>query len=226
MKKIIISLLFFLPICAFAQGSWTAPAKSATPAQQVETKVKKESNEKTQIVVDGKTYTVKTADLPYLKGAVPEVDGKVVYHIDLPLKGMKADEVYSAIYKRLEKLVSDPHQTEHSRIALVNEEEHSIVARIEEWMVFADKILVLDRALFNYVVEANCKDEMLSLTISRLYYNYNTNHGINHFTAEETITDELMLTKNGTKLRKVNSKFRKATVDRMNEVLKEITDIK
>lgn len=225
MKKIIISLLFLLPVCAFAQGNWTAPAKSAVTTQKVETKSQK-NNETTEIVIDGKTYTVKAEDAPYLQGAVPEVDGKVVYHVDLPLKGMKADEVYSAIYKRLDKLTTGPQQTEHSRIALVNEEEHSIVARIEEWMVFADKILVLDRALFNYVVEADCKDELLSINISRLYYNYNTNHGDNHFTAEETITDKLMLTKNGTKLRKVNKKFRKATVDRMNEVLEELTNIK
>ena len=77
MKKNVLMAIMFLPIVAMAQSNWELPqkkqvevAESKSDTQKVRKKVKAQND------INDKTYTIKEEDRPYLKGAVPEIDGK------------------------------------------------------------------------------------------------------------------------------------------------------
>lgn len=224
MKRKLLSIaIMVLPMTMIAQNTWELP-ESRKPktvvdiSKEKKTERKKDKNGVTKINADGKTYTVKTEDLPYLKGAVPEEDGKVVFTQEYDTHGMSAAKAYDVIYSKLEQMLEEEIQTPKSKIAIVNKEQHSIVAQFSEWMVFQDKILVLDRAQFGYLLVAECNDGKATVSISRLGYEYEAGREKSYFRAEDIITDKDMLSNNGYKLRKVNSKYRKATVDRVKQI--------
>ncbi len=62
------------------------------------------------------------------------------------------------------------------------------------------------------------------MTMRRLHYRYDPEVTAGEFNddrrAENWITDEAALTKNGTKLARVSGKFRSFTIDRKNEIFK------
>ena len=137
----------------------------------------------------------------YLAGAVPEKDGKVVFELKEPISEINANELYKRVYAILDRLAHDDHQAGNSRIVLVNEAEHTIAARYEEWLVFSQNILSLDRTKFNYTIVAKCNNGILDLTLSRINYSYEENRPSGFkANAEELISDKASLNKNGTKL--------------------------
>jgi len=163
--------------------------------------------------------TIKEGDRPYLAGAMPEVDGNIVYSLDVNLPGKQADEVYNKVLSQLELLTKDENQTGISKIAIENKEESTIVATYEEWLVFSNKVLQLDRSKMTYIIVAKCYDGSCHLDILRINYKYDLERKPQYFSAEETIADKKILSKDGTKLKKGYIKFRKKTVDRMNELV-------
>ena len=106
-------------------------------------------------------------------------------------------------------------------MALVNKKEHIIVVSPWEWLVFKSSFISLDRAKFNYIVIATCKDGELDVKIDRLKYKYDESNNKSEQTifAEEAINDKNALNKKKTKLVPGWAKFRRKTVDRMEEVL-------
>lgn len=220
MKKIFLSIIMLLPVMAMAQNEWVVPQSSQATTPQAKSEVQKaekQAKAKTEKVANKRQP--KEEDIPYLKGAVPEVDGKVVYSLDIDLPGKSAAEIYDIAYAQLEKLAQDEHQTGKSKIALVNKNDYSIVATYSEWLVFADKLLMLDRTQFTYIAVAKCTDGKLHIDFERINYQYELNRRPQYFSAEESICDKVSLSKNGTKLVAGYIKFRKKTVDRMNEIL-------
>lgn len=216
--------MLLLPTAVMAQSNWELPKEQQKTDVSKNNKNTKSNDKKDKYLSvkdtnTGKTYTINEADRPYLKGAVPEIDGQVIFSKEINTKGISASEAYEKLYSKLESLTKDKNQTERSKIAIVNKKKHSIVATFEEWLVFTDKIFVLDRAKFNYVLIADCFDGKVNISISRLSYEYGEGKNSEHLVAEKLITDKLMLTNEGTKLKNTNKKYRKATVNRINEVL-------
>lgn len=211
MKNVIILAMLFLPVAMWAQSWETVPAMTAEVKKETVTKAKLTKAEKEALRYE--------AELPYLQGAVPEVDGKVVYHADISVPGKTAQEIYDLTFNTMNELTTGPQQHPTSKVALVNKEEKKLIAKYDEWLVFASKLLELDRTKFSYVIEAECKDGMLTLDIQRLHYIYGEGKSTMNAGAEEVITDRLMLSKDGKRLNKMNSKFRRKTVDRMREVV-------
>lgn len=208
-KKTLAMLLMLMPLAAMAQSNWEIPETKKSDVK-VSKKVEK-ANE------------TKEADKAYLAGAVPEEDGKVVFSSEISTGSMSAQEAFDIAYKKIEQLTGEKNQTQKSRISLINKDEHSIVAAFGEWLVFTNHAFVLDRTLFNYLMVVNCSDGKVNVKISRLAYEYSNGHdGTDLFYAEDLITDKLMLAKNGKKLKRINRKFRVATVDRMREVLNSL----
>lgn len=204
MKKYIyiLALMLAMPVSGIAQ-SWEVPVE----VQQNKT-----------------TKKSKKAEHPkdmnkYLAGAVPFEDGVVRFSYDIKAEGKTAQQVYDLAYEALQSLTKQEQQTEKSRIALVNKSEYSIIAQMDEWLIFKNSILVLDRTEFLYKILVECRDGGLKLSMERLNYAYCTdrNDGF-RLHAEELITDKQMLTKDGKNLKKRNSKFRIATIDRIEEI--------
>ena len=167
---------------------------------------------------------VEEADMtPYLAGAVPVVDEKVVFTLDVDVPGKDAANIYQTALNYLSELTVDEHQneqaTQKSAVALVNPNTHVIATRLNEWLVFKDNFISLDRTEFTYVLITTCTDGHLKMTMERMVYNYEPNRPTGFkLTAEKLITDEYSLNKKKTKLVKVYGKFRRETINRKNAV--------
>ncbi len=228
-KNILLVLTVLFSLSISAQSNWELPSSNtevSTEKVKKEAKKKQKKEQKKELkdslvteVVDGKTYEVKAEDMPYLAGAVPEEDGKVVFTADIS-NSLSAEEAYERVYKLMDELSKEKYQTEgKSKVAIVDTQEHSVVGTYNEQLIFHKKALELDYTMFSYVIIAKCKDNDVNIRIERLSYDYTFGKEPEHLLAENLITDDKMLTNNGTKLRKINSKFRKRTVDRMRELI-------
>ena len=162
----------------------------------------------------------------YLEGAIPTVDGKIVFTLDKDFEGCNAQKIYDTVYDILYNMTNESNQFEQSKISLVNKNEHIIVARFKEWMVFQKKALITDQTIFNYTVIAKCSDNHLNLTLSHIGYVYETDENGENGTAmnaEQCISDEFALTRTKKKLSKYYGKFRRMTIERKDEIFNNIS---
>ncbi|KXB39624.1 hypothetical protein HMPREF1870_01879 [Bacteroidales bacterium KA00344] len=217
MKKILAALFIYLPLMGMAQNTWEIPQED--PQQQ------QTQNKKTAIFDKKKRNEYSK----YLVGAVPEVDGRVVFTLSKDVPGMTADEIYQKVYALLTAMSKEENQFPQSKIAVVNKAEHTIVARMKEWLVFQNTFLSLDRTVFNYTIIAKASDGHINLTLERLSYQYemnrtDTNGGLN-VKAEEWITDKEGLNKKRTKLAKYSGKFRRKTIDRKDNIFDRVCKV-
>ncbi len=167
-----------------------------------------------------------TSGNKYLAGAVPVVDGKVVFTLDLDVPEKNASEIYDIVYAFLDAQAKEDCQKEESGITLFNKTEHIIAARYSEWLQFRKSMVMLDQTEFNYTIIAYCADNHLKMTLERINYVYEENRpdGIRE-TAESWITDERALNKKKTKLAPLTGKFRRKTIDRKDQIFATVTQL-
>lgn len=156
------------------------------------------------------------------EGLVPLVNGKVQWTYDIDVPGKSADEIYQKTQEILTRLSQEENQLERSKVALVNPQEHNIIATMQEWLVFTTNILALDRTKFSYVLQAKCSDGRLHLILDHISYIYETQDETLNYKAEEWITDEYAVNKKHTRLFPISGKFRRKTIDRKNEIFRKI----
>lgn len=241
MKQFLLYILLCLPVTSVAQSEWhramtpeerlaeakreeAAAKKAIKDARRAEKAARRQAKTTGQPIVEPTETTeaaVNAKDAPYIgKDIVPEVDGKVVFTFDENIKGWTADSIYQKAYWYLDSLSTADEQIESSIVAY-NEGEHVVAARYNEWLTFSKNILSIDRTRLKYTIIAQCSDEHLHLTIERLSYAYEERRDTPMYvTAEEWITDEKAVNKKGTALRHAPAKFRRSTVDRVNELFK------
>ena len=196
MKQLFFTLLLLVPMTLWAQDNiWERPE---VDEQAEAAKVKENQNAK------------------YLKGAVPEVDGKVVFskHIDAP--GKSAAQIYDILHKYLLKMTTEKNQLENSKLIIEDPQKHELAASYGEWLVFKSTAIVLDRTRFYYVIKALCKNGGVDVTMSHIRYLYEEERKPQRLTAEEWITDKEAVNKKNTKLYPGSGKFRRKTIDRKN----------
>ena len=207
MKKIMIAIMLCLSMTGMAQSEWERP-DIQTQKSNKSVKAEKESSDE---------------DAKYLAGAVPEVNGEVVWTLDLQVPGKNAQQIYDIVLNYLVDLVKQENQLEGSSVSLVNKQEHKIAASIKEWLVFKNQFLALDRAQLFFNLRVECSDNHITVDMRRINYLYEEERGDGaHFRAEEWITDKYALNKKGTKLYKGSGKFRKKTIDRKDELFEAI----
>ena len=183
----------------------------AKAAETTSEKAKKAPKNKTkQLTVEQQQYY----DKYVAKGTVPEVDGRVVFSLEKDIPGKGAQEMYDRTYAFLEELVGMDNQIE-SDIVLINKEEHIVVAKVKEWLVFSQSLLALDRAEFSYLMIIECKDGHVKATMERIFYSYEKERQTG-FTApaEELISDAHAVNAKKGKLYNSTERFRRATIDR------------
>ena len=159
-----------------------------------------------------------TNDIYLQPGIVPEVNGQVIWTEDVNVPGATATELYDKAYAYLTKLTEGSNQLEGSKVALVNKNEHSIIATIREKLIFSSTFLSLDYTQCNYVLQATCKDGLATLSMSRITYSYDVQGNVTNYTAEKWITDHYSMNKKQTRLLPVSGKFRKATIDHKDSI--------
>ncbi len=164
----------------------------------------------------------KRDDSKYLAGAVPEENGKVVFSKEFSIPGMSQDEIFERM-KRWMELRMKKNRNETSRVVYTNPEKGQVVSIGEEWMVFSSTALALDRTIVNYQLTAFCQPEKCEFRVEKIRYTYREGSDQEKYTAEEWITDEYALNKKKTKLVLGLAKWRRKTVDFVDELYKEAT---
>jgi hypothetical protein len=199
MKKIILILLLLMPVMAMAQ------------------KVKEDKNAP-----------------KYLKGAVPVENGIVTFKKSFRVPGQSDAQLYeNMLFYVKDNLVVKGIEDAWTRMLSEGKEDGVIAARVEEWMVFSKKFLSLDQTRLRYQINVTTGQGKVNITVTQISYLYGeeweenkpTGKGGEIYRAEEWITDEHALNKKGTKVLSGSGKFRRKTIDRMNEIFENAMDM-
>lgn len=159
-------------------------------------------------------------DSKYLAGAVPEVDGKVLFAKDFSIPGMDQNEIFERMQQWMDARLKKNDNT--SRILLTEPENGLLVGMGDEWIVFSSTALSLDRTRILYQLTVNCAAEKCRLEVSKIRYVYR--EGKEKYTAEEWIVDKYALNKTQTKLVWGLAKWRRKTVDFVDALCLEVAD--
>lgn len=163
----------------------------------------------------------KRDDSKYLAGAVPEVNGQVLFQQTFAVKDKNKQEIYAVMKDYIRQMTKEEIQMRGTKMAMEDSVAGTVVGRFEEWMTFKKKPLVWDRTRFRYLLTAECSDGKCHMTLTQISYYYEEdNDGYNGRTyrAEEWINDANALNKAKTKLLWGSAKFRRKTVDRVEEI--------
>lgn len=199
-----------------AQQTQSASGWAIPTAEPKKTEVKK--------VEKNANGAVLKADAKYMEGAITtNAEGKVEFTLDTDANGKSADEIYNIVYQYMSELTQGENNIK-SRMALVNKDQHIIANTMDEWLVFSNSFISLDRTEFKYNLVASIKDNHLTLTLERLYYIYEEDRNTGFKApAEEVITDKYALNKKKTNLAKIFGKFRRLTIDRKDQIFNDLT---
>ena len=178
-------------------------------------------------VAIGATAKEKKDDSKYLKGAVPEVNGIVTFKKSFSVPGKSSQEIKNVMKTFVNDLVEKSIPAPGNFARIMEDNDEGIVARVCEWMVFTKKFMNLDRTRFRYQIDVSVKDTRVEMAIHQLTYYYGENvegEGGQIFKAEEWISDKEAMNKAQTKLYPKSGKFRRKTVDRMEEIFDDAMD--
>lgn len=211
------------PSAPAATTATPAPAPATTASQGsgwvIPTATKKETP-KPAAQVNG----AKLKEAPkYLEGAITfDEQGKIVFDTEIEAPGKSAAQLYDLVFDYMSGLTQDK-ESKASRMALVNKDEHIIVNTMDEWLVFSNSFISLDRTECKYNLIAKITDGKVSLSITHINYTYEEGRQTGFkLPAEEVIIDKVALTKKKNDLARIFGKFRKKTIDRKDQIFSEI----
>ena len=192
MKKLAWLLFTLLPLCGWAQdNTWEKPEEDEAK-EQIVTKV--------------------NPDAKYLKGAVTEVDGKVVFTKTIEAPGKSASQVYDIVKRYMEKMLGEKNQI-NSQLVVQDSINWTIAGKYDEWLVFKSNLVMLDRTQLIYVLEVACHDGRADISMNRINYVYGEGKNMQRYKAEEWIADKVAVNKKNTRLLPLSAKFRRKTID-------------
>lgn len=207
-----------------APAATTATPAPATTASQgsgwvIPTATKKETPKPAAQVNGAKLKE----DPKYLEGAITfDEQGKIVFDTEIEAPGKSAAQLYDLVFDYMSGLTQDK-ESKASRMALVNKDEHIIVNTMDEWLVFSNSFIALDRTECKYNLIAKITDGKVSLSINHINYIYEEGRQTGFkLPAEEVIIDKVALTKKKNDLARIFGKFRKKTIDRKDQIFNEI----
>ena len=162
-------------------------------------------------------------DPKYLEGAITfDEQDKIVFDTEIEAPGKSAAQLYDLVFDYMSGLTQDK-ESKASRMALVNKDEHIIVNTMDEWLVFSNSFISLDRTECKYNLIAKITDGKVSLSINHINYIYEEGRQTGFkLPAEEVIIDKVALTKKKNDLARIFGKFRKKTIDRKDQIFSEI----
>lgn len=172
------------------------------------------------VILPATMHAQKNNDSKYLTGAVPEVNGKVVFSKEFEIPGMPQDEIYQRLLDWMQERLKKNENI--SRVVYKSEEKSQIVGIGEEWIVFSSSALSLDRTKIQYQLSVTCQPQKCVLEISKIRFIYR--EGKEKYTAEEWITDKYALNKKKDKLVWGLAKWRRKTVDFADSLCMEVAD--
>ncbi len=213
MKKLFIILFALCGILTVnAQGKYTKPQDMTVQDE----KPRRGLFDKDKTPIDKK----------YLEGACPMVGNRIVWQKYFYADDLTAKEIYDIILPFLQRMAKEKGQTEKSKVAVVNEEEHQIGARFVEKLVFQNSPLSLDQAEFAYQLLVYCIDGRCEVVMTNMSYIYEADRaGGGQFPAEDMLSDDNALNKKKDGFHVGGyKKFRMKTIDRKDEIFRNIAN--
>ena len=205
MKKFWILLLAAMPIGLWAQdNTWELPEEE----QQEEMAQTDEVN----------------PNAKYLRGAVPEVDGKVVFTKTIEAPGKSASQIYTILRNYMVRMTRAQNQI-NSHLVIEDTVKYELGASFEEWLVFKRSAIMLDQTRLYFVIEVNCKDGEAEVSFKHIHYLYDEYRKPQKLKAEEWITDDVAVNKKNTKLYPFMGKFRRKTIDRKDFIFNKFESL-
>ena len=163
-------------------------------------------------------------DSKYLAGAVPVVNGKVIFSKTINNTAYTKDQMYTTLLQWAEKqfVVNSDQQ---GRVIFKDAKEGILACSGDQHIIFKKSMLSLDRAQIQYKLKMYCEDGKAILDIESIRYIYNVSYQNTpeKYFAETWITDENTLNKSKTKTNKYNGKFRIKTIDLVDELFASAT---
>lgn len=155
--------------------------------------------------------------------AVPVVDGHVVFtnHLEM-VDGITQQKTGEIADKWLAEYLGGFDKASNR---IISSNPGEIVAMGSRDLVFTDNAISYDKALMSYVLTIKYSATECNMEISRIKYVYDDGIQKSRITAEEYIVDEFAVNKKRTKLTPITGKFRKKTLDFVDEVFASFNDV-
>ena len=161
----------------------------------------------------------------YLEGAITLKNGKVTFSSEMVVPAMTKEQIYETILDWANKRFQ-PTEKMNARVLFQNPEEGSIAIGGEEYLVFSNSALSLDRPRIYFQMKVLCENGKSNIEMSRIRYWYDeARDGGEKYEAENWIVDEWGLNKSKTKLAPICGKFRNKPIDLKDELFMEIQSI-
>lgn len=162
----------------------------------------------------------------YLAGAVPTVNGCVVFKQTYQVPGKTQSEIFTALKNyTITQVLEGPNHLPQARITEADSLNGTLAASMDEYLYFKRTKWQIHRVHFYYQLVFEVKNGSFDVTMRNIHYKYDPEAnpgGMDaDYRAENWITDEAALTKDGKRLARISGKFRKNTIDRKNELFKE-----
>lgn len=157
----------------------------------------------------------------YLAGAVPEVDGKIVFSKTIAVNNNISSK---DLFQLMDKWAKDNYTSDSdskNRVLLSDQSDLSIACLGDNKLVFKKNAFVLDQASMIYQLIINISEGKCEAVIRNIKYDY-PSESKSLLPAEEVISDEVALDRKKNKLYKRFDKFRIHTVDSVNNIFNSI----
>lgn len=182
-----------------------------------------------------RTKTTQTDNTAYMQGAVPEIDGKVVFTQTFSAPGKNKAELCKSLssWASLRFMANSEFgqwnepayykNLEYSAVTMTDPNAARITCTGNEEQVFSNKLLAKDYTVINYNLNLDIQDGKVTATMTNIVFTYLLTDNMERITAEEWITDKEAITKKG-KLMRVSGKFRIKTIDVKDQLFKDIEE--
>jgi colicin import membrane protein len=153
---------------------------------------------------------------------IPVINGKVTFEETIPAEGYTENEVKKIVDSWIKERFVKPVVISAKQFTANNPQ--ATILKGEEYIVFKNKPLVLERARIYYFLTLTANDGSCTFNMSRITYWYDDEDekGGIKMIAEDWITDENAINKKG-KLKTFEGKFRNKTIELKNILVNDLT---
>lgn len=169
------------------------------------------------------------------KGAVPEVDGKVVFKDVIAAPGKTKDDIFTKLAQwaslryEANSVMGDDYRDanffknlEFAKVTKADKQSGTLQCQGAEELIFSLKALAKNYTQAFYLLNLNVRDGQVEFELNTLSFNVDLGEGqFTRVPAEDWITDKECLNKKG-EMKRIPSKFRVKTIDLVEELKKEI----
>ncbi len=152
----------------------------------------------------------------YLGGAVPEVNGKVIFQRQISTDQKISDNLFFTLVSRWAEEKFSTLENSGNVLKLSNPVSKQLIKEAVTPLVHRDNAFVFDVVQMHYQIYLQVEDSVCNIALSNITLHYPS--WTKPQTAEELISDKAALNKRKTSMHGYHAKFRKLVVDSVDQV--------